>query len=94
MAAEKRRSDDGGNVRIMAVTSLWRITGYMAPAINYVQNPEKTTSPEEIPVPEGTSRDTLTDLIAYTERDNATNQRQLITGIHLDSQIRVYVYRS
>lgn len=70
----------------MAVTSLWRITGYMAPAINYVQNPEKTTSPEEIPVPEGTSRDTLTDLIAYTERDNATNQRQLITGIHLDPE--------
>lgn len=66
----------------MATTSLWRIKGQMGHAINYVENPDKTTSPMKVPI--GVASDTLEDVIAYAGREEATNKRKLITGINLD----------
>ena len=36
----------------MAVTSLWRIKGYIGKVLLYAENPDKTTNPETIPVAE------------------------------------------
>ena len=35
----------------MAVTSLWRVKGYIGKVLLYAENPDKTTSPETIPSP-------------------------------------------
>lgn len=66
----------------MATTSLWRIRGQLGKVVTYVENADKTTSPTEIPA--GVSSETLEDLIAYAGREDATNQRKLVTGINLD----------
>ncbi len=66
----------------MATTSIWRIRGQMGHVIDYVENADKTTSPMD--VPGVLSSDTLEDVIAYAGREEATNQRKLITGINLD----------
>lgn len=69
----------------MAVTSLWRVKGYIGKVLLYAENPDKTTSPETIPSPAGVNRDTLEDVIAYAGREEATNQRQLVTGINCNA---------
>ena len=66
----------------MAVTSLWRVKGYIGKVLLYAENPDKTTNPETIPVAEGLNRDSLEDVIAYAGREEATNQQQLIWGIN------------
>ena len=33
----------------MAVTSLWRVRGYIGKVLLYAENPDKTTNPETIP---------------------------------------------
>ena len=66
----------------MAVTSLWRVRGYIGKVLLYAENPDKTTNPETIPsVPEA-NREALEDVIAYAGREAATNQRQLVTGVN------------
>ena len=67
----------------MAVTSLWRVKGYIGKVILYTMNERKTTGNEIIETEHddtdpGTALD---DLLAYTERDNATNQQQYVYGI-------------
>lgn len=69
----------------MAVTSLWRVKGYIGKVLLYAENPDKTTSPETIPSPAGVNRDALEDVIAYAGREEATNQRQLVTGINCNA---------
>ena len=66
----------------MATTSIWRVKGYINKVLMYAQNPEKTTNPEIISVPENTNKDSLEDVIAYAGREDATNQRQLVWGIN------------
>lgn len=66
----------------MAVTSLWRVKGYIGKVLLYAENPDKTTNPEMIPVAEKFNRDTLEDVISYAGREEATNQRQLVSGIN------------
>ena len=66
----------------MAVTSLWRVKGYIGKVLLYAENPDKTTNPETIAVASGLNKDTLEDVIAYAGRENATNQQQLIWGIN------------
>ena len=66
----------------MAVTSLWRVKGYIGKVLLYAENPDKTTNPETIPVGETLNRDTLEDVISYAGREEATNQRQLVRGIN------------
>lgn len=69
----------------MAVTSLWRVKGYIGKVLLYAENPDKTTNPETIPVAESFNRDTLEDVISYAGREEATNQRQLVKGINCTS---------
>ena len=66
----------------MAVTSLWRVKGYIGKVLLYAENPDKTTNPETIPVAESLNRDTLEDVISYAGREEATNQRQLVKGVN------------
>ena len=66
----------------MAVTSIWRVKGWLGKVGVYVENPDKTTNPETIPVAEELNRDTLEDVISYAGREEATNQKQLVYGIN------------
>ena len=66
----------------MAVTSLWRVKGYIGKVLLYAENPDKTTTPETIPVVKDLNRDSLEDVISYAGREEATNQRQLVCGIN------------
>ncbi len=66
----------------MATTSIWRVKGYISKVLIYAENPEKTTNPEVIEVPEDVDRDSLGDVIAYAGRESATNKRQLVWGIN------------
>ena len=68
----------------MAVTSLWRVKGYIGKVLLYAENPDKTTNPETIPVEDTLNRDTLEDVIVYASREEATNRQQLVSGIHCD----------
>ncbi len=64
----------------MATTSLWRIKGAIGDVIRYAENEKKTTK-EILP----TAREptgSLDQLIAYASREEATNQRKLVTGIN------------
>ena len=70
----------------MAVTSLWRVKGYVGKVILYAMNEKKTTEQEIVETrnddtdPEATLR----DLIAYTERDSATNLQQYVSAVNGD----------
>ena len=66
----------------MATTSLWRVKGYIGKVLLYAENPDKTTNPTTLEVPKHANRDSLEDVIAYASREEATNQRQLISGIN------------
>ena len=66
----------------MAVTSLWRVRGYIGKVLLYAENPDKTTTPETIPSAADANREALEDVIAYAGREAATNQRQLVTGVN------------
>ena len=66
----------------MAVTSLWRVRGYIGKALLYAENPDKTVNPETIPSAADANREALEDVIAYAGREAATNQRQLVTGVN------------
>ena len=66
----------------MAVTSLWRVKGYIGKVLLYAENPDKTTNPETIPVSGNLNRDTLEDVIAYASREEATNKTLLVRGIN------------
>ena len=68
----------------MAVTSLWRVKGYIGKVILYTMNERKTTEKEIIDTGHNDtdSGTALADLIAYTERDNATNLKQFVSGVN------------
>lgn len=66
----------------MAVTSLWRVRGYIGKVLLYAENPDKTTNPETIPSIPNANCEALEDVIAYAGREAATNQRQLVTGVN------------
>lgn len=66
----------------MAVTSLWRVRGYIGKVLLYAENPDKTTNPETIPSAAETNCEALEDVIAYAGREAVTNRRQLVTGVN------------
>lgn len=65
----------------MAVTSLWRIKGYIGRVLLYTNNPEKTTDAQPIKVPDGLNKGSLEDVISYAERDGATAEKQWVSGV-------------
>ena len=68
----------------MAVTSLWRVKGYVGKVILYAMNESKTTEKEIIETgnDDTTPEAALTDLIDYTSRDDATNLKQFVSAIN------------
>ena len=70
----------------MAVTSLWRVKGHIGKVVLYAMNEEKTTQKEIIRTDsDDTNTETaLSDLISYTERDNATSLKRFVYGINCD----------
>ena len=66
----------------MAVTSLWRVKGYIGKVLLYAENPDKTTNPEVIQVADTLDRNALEDVIAYAGREEATGQKQFVWGIN------------
>ena len=59
---------------MMATTSLWRVKSPISGTLEYVKNKDKTEIKEK--------KDALNALIAYAGREEATNQRQLVSGLN------------
>mgnify|MGYP004529223777 FL=1 len=76
----------------MAVTSLWRVKGYIGKVVMYAMNPEKTT--ESVSFQTGAEKvsaeNTLGGIVSYVERDEATNLKSLVYGIkcHKDTAVQ------
>lgn len=62
----------------MAVTSLWRVKGWLGKVVIYVENPDKTDNPTcyETSIQEGLQE--LEDVIAYAANDSKTEDRELM----------------
>ena len=60
----------------MAVTSIWRINGWLGKVVVYVENPDKTTNPEFYENGDMTERECqgLDDVIAYAVSSHKTQQ--------------------
>lgn len=60
----------------MAVTSIWRVKGWLGKVVIYVENPEKTTNPEYYQSDAITDRQYqgLEDVISYAVNSNKTRQ--------------------
>ena len=65
----------------MAVTSLWRVKGYLGNVLMYARNPEKTSDARPLMAPTGLNTNALEDVIAYAERNSATAEKQWVSGI-------------
>ena len=76
----------------MAVTSLWRVKGYIGKVVMYAMNPEKTTESVSFQTDAkgAGAEDTLSGIVSYVERDKATNQKSLVYGIkcHKDTAVQ------
>lgn len=76
----------------MAVTSLWRVKGYIGKVVMYAINPEKTSEPVsyQTAAKGAGAEDTLSGIVSYVERDKATNQKSLVYGIkcHKDTAVQ------
>ena len=70
----------------MAVTSLWRVKGYIGKVLLYAEHPDKTTNPEVIQVADNLDRNALEDVIAYAGREEATGQKQFVWGINCNPE--------
>lgn len=76
----------------MAVTSLWRVKGYIGKVVMYAINPEKTSGPVsyQTDAKGAGAEDTLSGIVSYVERDEATNLKSLVYGIkcHKDTAVQ------
>lgn len=76
----------------MAVTSLWRVKGYIGKVVMYAINPEKTSKPVsyQTDAKGAGAEDTLSGIVSYVERDEATNLKSLVYGIkcHKDTAVQ------
>ena len=68
----------------MAVTSLWRVKGYVGKVILYVMNERKTKEQKIIETGNDDSKEecALADLISYATRNDATEKEKYVTGIN------------
>lgn len=71
----------------MAVTSIWRIKGYVGKVILYAMNPEKTIQSEVIETNHNgmSPESVLNDVINYAERDSATDVKKYVSGVNCDA---------
>ena len=56
----------------MAVTSIWRVNGWLGKVVVYVENPDKTTNPEFYGRPSERGSADLEDVIAYAINSRKT----------------------
>lgn len=70
----------------MAVTSLWRVKGYVGKVILYAMNEKKTTEKEIVQTGHDDTKPdaALNDLIAYAARDEATNLKQYVHAVNCE----------
>ena len=66
----------------MATTSIWRVNGYIGNVILYAKNLDKTTTEVPIKVPGTTDKNSLEDVISYACREDATVERQFVSGLN------------
>ena len=76
----------------MAVTSIWRVKGWLGKVVLYVENPDKTKEPD-VYHPEklaASDRESLTDVISYAVNMEKTSRRETGSGLSDDEgeQIR------
>lgn len=62
----------------MAVTSIWRVNGWLGKVVAYVENPDKTTNPKCHENGDITEREyqELDDVIAYAVNSRKTEQHK------------------
>ena len=67
----------------MAVTSLWRVKGFIGKVVMYAMNENKTTTKEVIRTDNDDTDafNALSDLIDYAERGDATNEQSFVYRI-------------
>ena len=73
----------------MATTSLWRVKGHIRNVVNYAENAEKTSVESgagSTGMDNQNRTDSLDQLIAYAAREEATNLRQLVTGLNCNPE--------
>ena len=62
----------------MAVTSIWRVKGWLGKVVIYVENPEKTENPDFFTRPDMTAKDVqgLSDVIGYAVQQGKTEKME------------------
>lgn len=70
----------------MAVTSIWSVKGWLGKVVIYIQNPNKTTNPDFIKIPEMTDKEeqSLSDVIAYAVDQEKTNGKS--DNLNIDNE--------
>ncbi len=75
----------------MAVTSIWRVNGWLGKVVIYIENPDKTENPAYYEAPEQTLRQlqNLSDVIDYagnsdktTGLDSSQTMQQFVSGVN------------
>lgn len=61
----------------MATTALWRVKGKVSDAVKYIGNPDKTDTAIVV-----TKNESVSNLVAYVSREDATNRKQFVYGIN------------
>ncbi len=58
----------------MAVTSIWRVNGWLGKVVIYIENPDKTENPAYYETPEQTPQQmqSLSDVIDYAVKSDKT----------------------
>lgn len=61
----------------MAVTSIWRVKGWLGKVVLYIENPEKTNDPDFYQTEDltGQERESLADVIAYAVNEEKTRRK-------------------
>ena len=70
----------------MAVTSIWSVRGWLGKVVIYIQNPEKTTNPDYVKMPEmiDNEEQSLSDVIAYAVNQEKTADKS--DSLNIDNE--------
>ena len=68
----------------MAVTSVWAVKVRMDAAIDYIENPEKTTKRPELEADASAARQAISNVIDYANDEDKTDQMMFVTGVNCD----------
>ena len=74
------KAKDGGKSDRMATTGFWPIKGSLKDALNYAQNPDKTTDRKYLD-------DELYHVLRYADNDAKTDQKMYVSAINCPKQI-------